>query len=115
MNLAGSDRVELTGTMPKDTVSIAGISTTGSGSENCQPSWPSPEEPKRFTLQCPVETGDSAAVIDLTEQLADGMHDPARQRLFEVYSGHGASEVFVSQRDQVTTSDGASTCAPPSV
>jgi hypothetical protein len=36
------------------------------------------------------------ASMDLREQLASPRHDPARQRLVEVYSGHGSSEVFAA-------------------
>jgi hypothetical protein len=50
---------------------------------------------------------------DLAEQLRPGGHDPARQRLFEVYSGHGNSEQWRSWRDVVVDEAGAERCAEP--
>ena len=49
----------------------------------------------------------------LADQLTPGGHDPARQRLFEVYSGHGNSEVWADLQDTVLASDGTLRCAPP--
>ena len=49
----------------------------------------------------------------LEEQLTSGHHDPARQRLFEVYSGHGSSEVYRAPRDRVVDALGREQCAPP--
>ncbi len=50
---------------------------------------------------------------DLSEQLAPGGHDPARQKLFEVYSGHGASEVLASVSETVANETGQPVCAEP--
>lgn len=50
---------------------------------------------------------------ELGIQLAPGMHDPARQRLFEVYSGHGNSEQWRDLQDVVTDAEGQKTCAAP--
>jgi len=41
------------------------------------------------------------------------MNDPARQRLFEVYSGHGNSEQWKDLQDTVTDADGVRRCAAP--
>ena len=49
----------------------------------------------------------------LADQLTPGGHDPARQRLFEVYSGHGNSEVWADLQDTVLAPDGTLACAPP--
>ncbi len=49
---------------------------------------------------------------DLARQLEPGMHDPKRQRLFEVFSGHGNSEQWRDTRDTAMT-DGGKICAPP--
>jgi hypothetical protein len=49
----------------------------------------------------------------LDDQLSRADHDPARQRLFESYSGHGSSEVYRVLRDFVLEEDGSRTCAPP--
>ncbi len=49
----------------------------------------------------------------LAPQLARGLHDPARQRLFEVYSGHGSSELYRDQRDRVLDELGREQCAAP--
>jgi hypothetical protein len=49
----------------------------------------------------------------LDPQLARGMHDPARQRLFEVYSGHGTSEVYRDVAAVRRASDGALECPEP--
>jgi hypothetical protein len=43
-------------------------------------------------------------------QLAGAMHDPDRQTLIEVYSGHGASEVFRDWRDVDVGPDGGPVC-----
>ena len=45
---------------------------------------------------------------DLKNQLVE--HDPNRQRLLEVYSGHGSSERFVEMKDFIKDSSGAVTC-----
>ncbi len=50
---------------------------------------------------------------DLADQLAPAMHDPERQRLFEVYSGHGTSESWRALRDTTIDSEGGLECAAP--
>jgi hypothetical protein len=50
---------------------------------------------------------------DLGDQLEDGQHDPARQRLFEVYSGHGNNELWRDLRDTEIDAQGQVSCAPP--
>lgn len=50
---------------------------------------------------------------DLGLQLKDGQHDPARQRLFEVYSGHGNSELWRDLRDTEIDEKGELHCAAP--
>ncbi len=51
---------------------------------------------------------------DLANQLEPGENDPKRQRLFEVYSGHGASERVVPEMvDAVVNAEGESLCAEP--
>ncbi len=49
----------------------------------------------------------------LAQQLSRADHDPERQRLFEVYSGHGGSERFVEMQDSTVDENGAAVCAPP--
>lgn len=51
---------------------------------------------------------------DLGDQLENGQHDPARQRLFEVYSGHGNSERWRDLRDTEIDASGQVHCAAPS-
>jgi len=46
------------------------------------------------------------------KQLAPGMHDPSRQRLIEVFSGHGASEVYRDWKEVAFDADGAAICPP---
>jgi hypothetical protein len=46
-------------------------------------------------------------------QLATGEHDPERQRLLEVYSGHGTSEVYRDFAAAERTEDGALVCPEP--
>ncbi|MEE3329916.1 MAG: DUF3604 domain-containing protein [Myxococcota bacterium] len=53
-------------------------------------------------------------VARLDTQLAPGQHDPNRQRLIEVYSGHGNSEEFRAAHRYETTAAGAPMCSPPS-
>ncbi|MCG8589556.1 MAG: DUF3604 domain-containing protein [Proteobacteria bacterium] len=53
------------------------------------------------------------AEADWSPQLAPAMHDPRRQRLLEVYSGHGAGELWREQRDVVPGPDGVPRCAEP--
>jgi len=50
----------------------------------------------------------------LADQLSAADHDPVRQRLLEVYSGHGNSELYRELRDFVVDDAGNRTCAPPS-
>jgi hypothetical protein len=47
------------------------------------------------------------------KQLAGDMHDPKRQRLIEIYSGHGESEVFRPWHDVELAQDGSATCPAP--
>ncbi len=49
----------------------------------------------------------------LTQQLSAADHDPARQRLFEVYSGHGSSEVYREWLDYEIDEQGQRRCAAP--
>ena len=47
------------------------------------------------------------------KQLVGRMHDPARQSLIEVFSGHGNSEEFRSFREVVIDGDGHRSCPGP--
>jgi len=47
------------------------------------------------------------------KQLEPGMHDPDRQRLIEVFSGHGNSEEFRPYREVIFDDDGSKSCPPP--
>ncbi len=49
----------------------------------------------------------------LAAQLPPGLHDPRRQRLFEVYSGHGNSERYAEMVEYTIDEDGERVCAPP--
>lgn len=49
----------------------------------------------------------------LARQLSRADHDPERQRLFEVYSGHGSSEQLVSMPDTTLDDEGETVCAEP--
>lgn len=49
---------------------------------------------------------------DWRKQLAS--HDPKRQTLVEIYSGHGNSEVLPDWREVEYAADGAQVCPPPS-
>jgi len=49
----------------------------------------------------------------LDQQLTQKDHDPERQRLFEVYSGHGSSEVYRQGLDTEIDEQGERRCAPP--
>ncbi len=48
------------------------------------------------------------------KQLVDGQHDPLRQTLIEVYSGHGDSEVYRDWRAIEWGPDGEAICPEPS-
>ncbi len=48
------------------------------------------------------------------KQLQGDMHDPARQRLIEIYSGHGDSEVYRDFRAVDVADDGSLSCPEPS-
>jgi len=48
------------------------------------------------------------------KQLAPGEHDPARQTLIEVYSGHGNSEEYRDFRGVLLDADGNPSCPEPS-
>lgn len=54
------------------------------------------------------------ARIDWAKQLAKGQHDPQRQTLIEVYSGHGSSEEYRPWRHVIAGPDGALLCPAPS-
>lgn len=47
------------------------------------------------------------------KQLTRAQHDPARQTLIEVFSGHGNSEEFRDWREIAYDSDGRAVCPPP--
>ncbi len=47
------------------------------------------------------------------KQLTKEQHDPAMQRLIEVYSGHGNSEEFRAFHEVEVAADGAATCPEP--
>src|SRR5262245_55591799 len=47
------------------------------------------------------------------KQLVGKMHDPARQKLIEVYSGHGNSEEYRSWREVVIDANGKKSCPSP--
>jgi hypothetical protein len=47
------------------------------------------------------------------KQLVGDMHDPERQRLIEVYSGHGDAELYRDWRELVRGADGSLSCPPP--
>jgi hypothetical protein len=47
------------------------------------------------------------------KQLAGTMHDPQRQTLVEVYSGHGNSEEFRTWREVIFEADGGRRCPEP--
>jgi Protein of unknown function (DUF3604) len=47
------------------------------------------------------------------KQLVGAMHDPERQRLIEVYSGHGDSEVYRRWRAVTFDEDGTAVCPEP--
>jgi hypothetical protein len=50
----------------------------------------------------------------LATQLSRKLHDPSRQRLFEIYSGHGNSELYRSWRHAVMNEAGKAICPEPS-
>jgi len=54
------------------------------------------------------------AGVSWDKQLAAGQHDPRRQTLIEVYSGHGNSEEYRSWRALVPGPDGRPVCPPAS-
>jgi hypothetical protein len=47
------------------------------------------------------------------KQLEPGQHDPRRQRLIEVFSGHGNSEEFRPFREVLLAKDGSASCPEP--
>ena len=49
----------------------------------------------------------------LATQLEPGQHDPKRQRLFEVYSGHGNSERYHEMLEYTVDEEGERQCAEP--
>jgi len=50
----------------------------------------------------------------MDKQLTLTQHDPARQRLFEIHSGHGNSEEFRAWHEVEFDEDGAAVCPEPS-
>ena len=44
------------------------------------------------------------------KQLENNLHDPLRQRLIEIYSGHGNSEEYRNFREVVIAADGSKSC-----
>ncbi|MFP6665384.1 MAG: DUF3604 domain-containing protein [Deltaproteobacteria bacterium] len=51
--------------------------------------------------------------MDLRHQIVPPMHDPKYQRLIEVYSGHGASEVYVGFARASLDGEGRGICPAP--
>jgi hypothetical protein len=49
----------------------------------------------------------------LDKQLTAAQHDPERQTLFEIYSGHGNSEEYRENQEVVRDADGNLVCAEP--
>ena len=49
----------------------------------------------------------------LDDQLSKADHDPKRQRLFEVYSGHGSSEIYREMLETEIDENGDHQCAKP--
>ncbi|MBW2384193.1 MAG: DUF3604 domain-containing protein [Deltaproteobacteria bacterium] len=47
------------------------------------------------------------------KQLRDGHHDPERQRLIEIYSGHGNTEEYRPHREVALRADGRRSCPDP--
>ncbi len=52
--------------------------------------------------------------FSLARELDSGQHDPNRQRLFEIYSGHGSAEVYRSWPGAFATGEEALECPAPS-
>ena len=50
----------------------------------------------------------------LSMQLMNEQHDPEKQRLIEIYSGHGNSEIFKDIKHVLKDEKGNSICPPPS-
>ncbi len=50
---------------------------------------------------------------NLSYQLLNGQHDPEKQRLIEVYSGHGNSEIFKDFKHAKQIDDGSYICPDP--
>ena len=50
---------------------------------------------------------------NLSSQLFNGQHDPEKQRLIEVYSGHGNSEIFKDFKHTKQLADGTYKCPDP--
>ena len=51
---------------------------------------------------------------NLSSQLLNGQHDPEKQRLIEVYSGHGNSEIYKDFKHAKKQEDGSYSCPDPS-
>ncbi len=50
--------------------------------------------------------------FDIARELTSNQHDAGRQRLFEVYSGHGSAEEYRDRRAAVRTDDGSGWTCP---
>ena len=50
---------------------------------------------------------------EIASQLSRAQHDPARQSLFEIYSGHGSAEEYRTYRLAESREDGSLTCPAP--
>jgi len=57
---------------------------------------------------------NTPAGVSWDKQLAGGNHDPRRQTLIEVYSGHGSSEAYRAWRAFERAPDGSEVCPAPS-
>ncbi|MAE94264.1 MAG: hypothetical protein CL910_06350 [Deltaproteobacteria bacterium] len=57
-------------------------------------------------LMTPAET-------EIGRQLTRELHDPVRQNLFEIYSGHGSAEEYRSCREVARDAAGKTACSPP--
>ena len=53
------------------------------------------------------------AASALSSQLLEDQHDPERQRLIEVYSGHGNSEIYKDFKHATVLDDGSYACPDP--
>jgi hypothetical protein len=51
--------------------------------------------------------------FEIAKELEQGQHDPDRQLLFEVYSGHGSAEPYRDWPGAFSAADDALACSPP--